>query len=331
MLRHVSAPVRDFTQIPNAPIWDDDLSDAAFRLLVRSVAMPGNQARGTTVTQVAAGLGCGRITADRARRQLQRGGLLHVTKWRSTTGQVRSESLISNVPLSEAEAEQLFAAHFTRADDRRIGGPTPPASPPPDAGPRRPRPPVTPCPGIALPTGGTQAGNTPPSLPAPTSAASSEPAPDPAPDPSDAVRTAAAEQALLSLRRHNPHLHLGAKDVKALAPLATEWLLRGVPTESLCSALASGLPAKLYSPRALLRRRLLDKMPPAPTFAEQARLAAPPKIPAPARRLTDCRGCERPFRPLSDEIRCRTCRQEHEARMGSGRQVSGRAEVHRPE
>lgn len=53
MLRHVIAPARDFTQISNEQIWNDELSDTAFRLLVRALALPPAKARATTVTELA--------------------------------------------------------------------------------------------------------------------------------------------------------------------------------------------------------------------------------------------------------------------------------------
>lgn len=39
MLRNVVAPERDFTQISNTQVWDGNLSDTAFRLLVRAVPL----------------------------------------------------------------------------------------------------------------------------------------------------------------------------------------------------------------------------------------------------------------------------------------------------
>lgn len=126
MLLHAIAPSRDFTQIANSLVWDDELSDSAFRLLVRALALGPAKARATTVTALAAGLSGGRITTDRARRQLARAGLLHTTRRRGTAGQVRTESLVSNVPLDAARSEQLFDEHFEHA--RREGDDNPPGA-----------------------------------------------------------------------------------------------------------------------------------------------------------------------------------------------------------
>ncbi|GAA2233720.1 helix-turn-helix domain-containing protein [Kitasatospora cystarginea] len=289
MLRNVIAPSRDFTQVANTLVWDDDLSDTAFRLLVRALALPPSRARGTTVTELAAGLPCGRITADRARRQLSGAGLLHCARWRSATGQVRTESLISSVPLDEAEVERLFAEHF--ANGR------------PGAGRRAPGGPAARESGTALPAGERLEGETSP-LPVP---AQPEPEPGPELGQADPAVLAEAEQVLLSLRRTDPRLVLGAAEVGRLLPLAAEWLARGVSSAAMRHALTAGLPAQLKCPSALLRCRLRDKMP------------APVRIAS----LTSCEGCDRAFRPLNGELRCGSCRQESAAAAAAPARADG--------
>ncbi len=281
MLRNVIAPSRDFTQIANAQVWDENLSDTAFRLLVRSLALPPSRARSTTVTELAAGLSGGRITVDRARRQLSRAGLLHCTKWRNATGQVRTESLVSSVPLTEAEAERLFAEQLGR------GGP--------GAGGRGSGRPAVRESGTALPAGETLGeGETSP-LPVPA-----EP-PERWVGPPDAAE---AERVLLSLRRADPQLVLGAAEVRRLVPLAAEWLARGVSSAGLVHALTAGLPQQVKCPAALMRCRLRGKMP------EIVRTVP----------LAECDGCERAFRPVGDEQRCGSCRQAGAA-AAPGREV----------
>ncbi|GAA1975419.1 hypothetical protein [Kitasatospora viridis] len=269
MLRNVIAPPRDFTQIANAHIWNDDLSDSAFRLLVRALALSEPAARRTTVTELAAGLTGGRITADRARRQLAKAGLLHSTKRRDASGQVRSESLMSSVSLDAGEAEQLFVGR-PGAGERKVGRA--------DA----------PSPGTVLPAGGTLRDDTPSPLPVPL-----DPALDPAPDPDG--RLTAAEQLLRSLRKTDPRLLLGSAEVARLAPLAAEWLARGVSPAGLRHALTAGLPVPLKCPAGLLRTRLRDKMPAHESDDQPVTLAI-------------CTDCERPFRVVSGENRCARCR-----------------------
>ncbi|MFD0262445.1 hypothetical protein ACFVH7_29775 [Kitasatospora indigofera] len=305
MLRHVIAPSRAFTQIANSHVWDESLSDSAFRLLVRALALPPAQARATTVTELAAGLSGGRITADRARRQLAAAGLLHCARRRSATGQVRTESLVSNVTLDPAAAERIFAGHLADAapgaGGRGPGGPAPRAS------------------GTALPAGGTPGqGKTSPHPVPPAAAGPAAPAPlppgplpgslsgslsGPLPGPQPADGDAAeAERVLLALRRNDPRLVLGAAEVARLLPPAAEWLARGVSPAGLLHALTAGLPAQIKSPAALVRCRLTDKMP-----------AAVRPLP-----LLDCADCERAFRPLGTERRCADCRQRGAARQRHG-------------
>ncbi|MFG3176543.1 hypothetical protein ACGFZC_15965 [[Kitasatospora] papulosa] len=63
-------------------------------------------------------------------------------------------------------------------------------------------------------------------------------------------------------------LALSAADVMKLAPLAAQWLQRGVSELQLRNELVGGLPAKVKSPRALLADRLTRKMPPVPAKVE---------------------------------------------------------------
>ncbi|MCD0483508.1 hypothetical protein LO771_14130 [Streptacidiphilus sp. ASG 303] len=425
MLRHATAPQGDWTRVDNAVLWDDDLSDTAFRMLLRCLSLGDEEALTTTVTQIAAGLAGGRITVDRARRQLTRKGLLHAVKWRSATGQVHSESVVSTVPLGPDEAARIVTGHHGgEGGERRRRPPLPRV---PYAGMRERGPAATPSSGTVLPAGGkkTTGRKTPPSLPPPAPAlrhgpvhgdgadgagggGTDRPADGPAaccgcgfpggagaagasggsagdggpgdgaggagagggtrpepgggaghaagddagghvrdgrdgpgasdghnrahgrdgggdqdgdgpgggdalrdddgPMPTEAeeARAAAAERLLLSLRDDDHRLVLGGRDLKALVPIAAEWLLRGATTAHLRAALVTGLPYALRSPRGVLRHRLLDKMPPAPRFTEQVRQEAPP--PPPVRPLVDCAVCDAPFRPVTDETRCGGCR-----------------------
>ncbi|MZG02769.1 MarR family transcriptional regulator, partial [Streptomyces sp. SID5614] len=78
--------------------------------------------------------------------------------------------------------------------------------------------------------------------------------------------------ALARLGRNDHRLGLSAHDCTTLEPLAAQWLDRGVTTDYLTSTLTAGLPAQIDSPAGLLRRRLIDKLPP--------RLPATPSTPA---------------------------------------------------
>ncbi|MFF4245184.1 hypothetical protein ACFYY2_12005 [Streptomyces sp. NPDC001822] len=63
-------------------------------------------------------------------------------------------------------------------------------------------------------------------------------------------------------------LALSASDVMKLAPLAAQWLQRGVSELQLRNELVGGLPSRIKSPRALLADRLTRKMPSVPVKVE---------------------------------------------------------------
>ncbi|MFI0108684.1 MarR family transcriptional regulator [Streptomyces globisporus] len=117
--------------------------------------------------------------------------------------------------------------------------------------------------------------------------------------------------ALARLGRNDHRLGLSADDCTTLEPLATQWLDRGVTTDYLTNALTAGLPAQIDSPAGLLRRRLIDKLPP----RLPATASTPTDTPAPTRRLlVECTDCGRPGPPeaLPDGL-CHPCHTTHSA------------------
>lgn len=121
--------------------------------------------------------------------------------------------------------------------------------------------------------------------------------------PAEQPRPSAAYRALAQLGCAEPRLVLSAADCGALEALAADWLARGVTATRLTGALVAGLPEQVYSPRALVQRRLRDKM--------------PPELPAPEERISpraprlimECTECRVPGRPeaLPGGL-CRACR-----------------------
>ncbi|MEV7638404.1 MarR family transcriptional regulator [Streptomyces rubiginosohelvolus] len=130
----------------------------------------------------------------------------------------------------------------------------------------------------------------------------------PAAEPTQPTGLSPAYLALARLGRDDHRLALSADDCTTLEPLAAQWLDRGVTIDYLTNTLKAGLPAQVDSPVGLLRRRLIDKLPPhlpAPTTS--------PDAPAPARRiLVECTDCGRPgpSEALPDGL-CRPCHQTH--------------------
>jgi len=119
------------------------------------------------------------------------------------------------------------------------------------------------------------------------------------PQSSGRPRPSAAYEILAQLGRTEPRLALSAADCAALEELASAWLARGATADHLTQSLVAGLPEQVHSPRALLQRRLRDKM--------------PPELPAPTSRaprtLMECTDCGVPGRPeaLPGGL-CRGCR-----------------------
>nr|WP_179893750.1 MarR family transcriptional regulator [Streptomyces sp. gb14] len=137
--------------------------------------------------------------------------------------------------------------------------------------------------------------------------------PPQAPDaePTQTTGPSPAYLALARLGRDDHRLGLSAHDCTTLEPLAAQWLDRGVTTDYLTSTLTAGLPAQIDSPAGLIRRRLIDKLPP--------RLPATPSTPAgtptptPTHRLlVECTDCGRPGPPeaLPDGL-CHPCHTAH--------------------
>ena len=123
------------------------------------------------------------------------------------------------------------------------------------------------------------------------------PAPEPnqaeradAPRPAVRPRPSVAYETLAQLGRTEPRLALSATDCAALEELAAAWLARGATPASLTQSLVAGLPEPVYSPRALVHRRLRDKMPPELPASEERPASR-------ARLIMECTECRVPGRP----------------------------------
>ncbi|WP_199854406.1 MarR family transcriptional regulator [Streptomyces sp. CS149] len=209
-----------------------------------------------------------------------------------------------------ARDNEWWNTYLATENATQTAAPTPDTAPPPPWVPAEEPPPPArpenppPAEQAAEPTAVPHQ-RTPPQTPA---AESAPPTREAAPSP--------AYLALARLGRNDHRLALSADDCTTLEPLATQWLDRGVTTGYLTSTLTAGLPSQVDSPVGLLRRRLIDKLPP----HLPATTTTPPDTPTPSRRLlVECTDCGRPGQPeaLPDGL-CRPCHQTHTAGGNTG-------------
>ncbi|MFE6038171.1 hypothetical protein [Streptomyces sp. NPDC056452] len=106
---------------------------------------------------------------------------------------------------------------------------------------------------------------------------------------------------LAALGRTAPSLSLSAADCVSLEPQVGEWFERGATEAETLRALTEGLPAVVHHPASLVRRRLIDKLPP-----ERTHPAARTVL-----RTLECSVCRAPGSPEALRGgRCGPCRDE---------------------
>ncbi|MBZ4320857.1 hypothetical protein [Streptomyces huiliensis] len=316
MMRHVSAPLRRFTQVPNDIIRHPNLSSDAVRLLLWLLSLADTADISFSEAARRAGIKNGAF--QRAKAQLKEAGYAHEWRRQGADGRWVTTQLVAGVPLSAEEARAVRdgeAAALVAPSTREpaVGEPGPrvvgghpmdntgsntslPPAPPDPLDPPEPPPPA------------------PPGL-----------RPEPPPYlPAQLVEHGAL--ILASVSHSERRLRLTGREVKELAPLAAEWLLRGVKAPELRDELRAGLPERIHHAAALLRNRLVRKLPEAP--------AIPPPRPAPPRpKVSDMRECRgdhtQPFlfRPVGDEPWCPECRMERAHAGAAQAAVRGAAAV----
>lgn len=312
MLRHVIAPSAFYTKASNEVVRHKRLNSDAKILVLYVQGLPGECAC-KPLGELAEKLEIKGRAYQKAKRQLIANGYVHEWRSQSDGGRWVTHQLISNEPLTTAQARSL------RED--------PPAPPPPGAR----------FPAVGVPTGRRAGGYKPvedhsdKTTPHPPSEAEPKASPeptdlrsastqspisaDPAPastppptstpaDPARTLQLARAERVLLSLRHSRRELHLGVGEAGALAVEAVKWLERGLSTSDLRQAMLAERPENgVHSAVGFLRYRLIHKLPEDPTPP------TPPPAP-PARELITCKGAgdEHLFRPLGEETECAECR-----------------------
>ncbi|MFQ6195063.1 hypothetical protein [Streptomyces sp. NPDC000405] len=276
MQKHAIPPARFFTQVPNEIIRHPRLSAEAVRLLLWQLSLPDDVDQPLSETAKRAGIK--KTAFGRAKGELKAEGYVHEWHRQGPRGRWATTQLVSNVPLS---AEEALAV--------RDGG-------------RPAEPPTAVEPAIGEPED-RSVGRSPDNTGENTYNPPSQPFP--------LIERGALT--LSSISHRERQLRLTGREVTGLAPLAAEWFLRGASLTDLREALTLGLPEPVHSAAALIRNRLMRKMPPAPSFAEQ-RATTPGAPPEP--RVADMRECQgdhvqpRLFRPVAEETLCPACRRE---------------------
>ncbi|WP_432752777.1 hypothetical protein ACE1OA_12440 [Streptomyces sp. JL2001] len=347
MLRHAIPPAARFSQIPNEILRHPHLNADAVRLLAWQLSLPDGVDEPLSRTAGRAGLG--KLAFLRAKGQLKAAGYVHEWREQVERGRWRTRQLVSNVPLSPAEAALVRSpeagtvrpGEATPADSATDGTPTDhtpgstpglplPADPPLTNSTPAPAGTVPPTP---APPGGVPPGVVPPEAVPPTAA-------PPGVVPPTADLPAAGGPMVRSVGRHPrktsggntshppapPEARRAVEDLTSLDPrlrmapramfpelagLAARWLAAGHSAESLRSAVARSLPARgeLVHHPGGLLRYILREVPPPSGPA-----TPPPPVVATMRECTGARHVQPMlFRPLADEELCGPCRTEHPA------------------
>ncbi len=312
MYRHFIAPPRAYTQFSHDIIRHPRLTSDAVRLLTWQLSLPEGARESLSRTAERAGIGATAFT--RAKRQLKEEGFVHERRVQVAGGLWATQQLVSNAPLSPAEAAKMLA--------RTPPSPTSPTSPQAAPSPR------TPAVGAPTPRHSDghpkkdPVGDTSHHPPAPVITKASAAG---AADIPDASCLPGARLLVASFPQLSPDLrHVPRAMREELTNLTARWLAAGHTPSAVRAHVLRGLPADgspVHKPGGLLRHLLRDVGPVVPEARAHTRAPLPaPEAPAPApgprlsARLAAMRECEgdrhiQPllFRPVGDETLCPRC------------------------
>ncbi|QKW20589.1 hypothetical protein HUT16_17280 [Kitasatospora sp. NA04385] len=256
---HRSAHARGFIVLPNTLTQDRRLSFTARGLLADLLSRPDGWSE--DAQQIADSSVQGRSAIRAAFKELREAGYYLVVKVRMPDGTIRSEAHVFDVP-HRPGAEIIRQAVQEEAERQARPAAPRPASGEPASGVREALPvkngEKAPSP---LPPKAADGSTSAEQRSAVRSAGGRTKSDDQKVEPPD-ERTRAAALALHRALRPEPRLRLGEAEALALAPLAARWLARGFGAAELAQALLPGLPERIHSPRAVVRSRLVDKLPP---------------------------------------------------------------------
>ncbi|MFF7969117.1 helix-turn-helix domain-containing protein [Streptomyces sp. NPDC007903] len=265
---HRTQHTNGFAVLPNTALRDRRLSFSARGILAYLLSLPDG-AREDVRTLADRNPGLGRRGVSKAVDELIEHGYYVRRTWRDAeTGRVRTETFVFDVP-QDADSPLPSSSGTGRPGGGETG---------------------------TLPSGVKNLGEEP----SPTRESAVLPASDDSAaeggreasqqqkqDQDAAPEVGRAAAVLGRLGAVEPKLSLGAAEVLKLAPLAAEWLRRGVSELELRGTLVAGLPASVNAPAKLVANRLERKMP-AP------RRVTDPAAPAVAVRA-ECGECGRPL------------------------------------
>ncbi|MEU8651028.1 hypothetical protein [Streptomyces sp. NPDC048737] len=286
--RHHIAPPRAFTQFSHDLIRHPRLSSDAVRLLTWQLSLPEGARDSLSRTAERANIGATAFT--RAKRQLKEEGFVHERRVQGPGGHWTTQQLVSNVPLSPAEAAKLLARTPVPPPSAAVSPQVAPSPRIPTAGERTGR--LT----DGLPYGDTH-GNTHNQPPEPPEDGPDAPAPAQAPEAAYAPQAAQAPQApqapvddgnhrpaappvphleearalVSSYRGLDPALRGIPRAMDAeLTDLTARWLAAGHPPTAVRTHILRNLPdgdTPVHRPGGLLRH-LLGEVPPLPLLPD---------------------------------------------------------------
>ncbi|MEU6173927.1 hypothetical protein ABZ832_18650 [Streptantibioticus parmotrematis] len=291
---HRSRHTRGFTVLPNTVLQDRRLSYTARGLLADLLSRPdGWREDGRHMADTSPQ---GRCSVAKALRELTAHGYYRVERVRRPDGTFVSEAHVYDTPQRAS------------APSARFPGPGHPASDGADFLPVKNRKKEPTLPARRRPEVGGHVAGAGGRTTAPTTG------------------TSAAAALLHRVIGPEPRLRLGVAETASLVPLVTAWVERGYGQRDLAGALLGGLPEHVHSAVALLRDRLVRKLPPAREAVGRPR------------HPYECTACAR---PVPAQGICRTCAGHDTPRTDAferaGRAGRGRALVraalasHRPE
>lgn len=261
-----------FTVMPNGILRHPRLSLTARGLLGHLLSLPDGSRE--TVQSIAEKVSEGRVTVRKAMAQLETEGFVkRVRRQDREAGTWSTEVTVSDVPLTE-ELPSDRKLTVGKAAGRSLG--------------RSPKGEKT---QVKEPSPNPPASGDAPfeAVEAAEAAEAAEGRAGDAPQQQEAIppEIGRAAAVLGRLGAVEPKLSLGAAEALKLAPVAAEWLRRGVSELELRNTLAAGLPASVVAPARFVANRLERKMPAPRRLADPAAPAAPVRA--------ECAECGRPL------------------------------------